>query len=127
MISADPLYQFSPQEIRGRIEATFEQVLSQTRQNSHEFVWKEIRSVEALGQIRMAAMEKFLQDYPLGRQEGRYLNASLPQLPFAGREFDLALCSHFLFLYRWELMSLRSAIRAFFQRILTRLGQSRHR
>ena len=38
VISADPLYQFSPQEIRGRIEATFEQVLSQTRQNSHEFV-----------------------------------------------------------------------------------------
>lgn len=28
-----------------------------------------------------------------------YINASLPALPFANSSFDLALCSHFLFLY----------------------------
>ena len=33
------------------------------------------------------------------RAESRYLDAGLPSLPFADGAFDLALCSHFLFLY----------------------------
>ena len=34
--------------------------------------------------------------------EGRYVDASLPELPFAAGAFDLALSSHFLFLYTEE-------------------------
>ena len=44
-------------------------------------------------------MDEFLADYPLGLEERRYLAASLPSLPFADACFDIALCSHFLFLY----------------------------
>ena len=47
----------------------------------------------------MAAMQEFLDDYDPGRMEGRYVDAELPTLPFADAAFDLALCSHFLFLY----------------------------
>jgi ubiquinone/menaquinone biosynthesis C-methylase UbiE len=47
----------------------------------------------------MGAMTAFLDDYDRGRDEGRYLNAGLPSLPFEDGAFDLALCSHFLFLY----------------------------
>jgi hypothetical protein len=36
-------------------------------------------------------------------QEGRYLAESLPSLPFRDNEFELALCSHFLFLYTEQL------------------------
>jgi hypothetical protein len=99
VVSVDPLYRFSVQEIRERIAATFGVVLEQTRKNAQEFVWRKIRSVEELGQVRLAAMEEFLADYPRGRIEGRYREASLPALPFNNGEFDLALCSHFLFLY----------------------------
>jgi ubiquinone/menaquinone biosynthesis C-methylase UbiE len=74
-------------------------VLKQTRQNYSEFNWTEIRSVEELGRQRMAAMQRFLNDYDAGRNCGRYLVAELPSLPFEDQEFDLALCSHFLFLY----------------------------
>ncbi len=35
----------------------------------------------------------------MGRAEGRYIDAELPVLPFDDGAFDLALCSHFLFLY----------------------------
>ena len=55
--------------------------------------------MEELGQLRMAAMEEFLLDYDRGKAEGRYVNAELPNLPFQDHIFDLALCSHFLFLY----------------------------
>ncbi len=105
VVSVDPLYRFSAEEIRQRIGETFDTVMEQSRQNADEFIWGDIHSVEELGQLRMAAMEEFLSDFSRGRQEGRYREAGLPQLPFGTAEFDLALCSHFLFLYS-KLLSL---------------------
>jgi hypothetical protein len=105
VVSVDPLYRFSAEDIRQRIGETFGTVMEQTRQNTAEFIWGHIHSVEELGRLRMSAMEEFLSDFSRGREEGRYREAGLPRLPFATGEFDLALCSHFLFLYS-ELLSL---------------------
>ncbi len=60
-------------------------------------------SPERLGEVRLAAMSRFLQDYEVGKTNGRYQPISLPHLPFADGEFGLALCSHFLFLYSEQL------------------------
>ncbi|QBG47648.1 class I SAM-dependent methyltransferase [Verrucomicrobia bacterium S94] len=99
VISIDPIYRFSAEEIRERINETYDTVMEQTRNNRQEFVWKNIRSPEELGKIRMEAMHAFLSDYPNGKEAGRYIAGMLPELPFADGSFDLALCSHFLFLY----------------------------
>jgi hypothetical protein len=99
VVSFDPLYRFDASQIRERIAATRDHVLEQTRQNAGEFVWDMIPSVAHLDRVRMAAMQAFLDDYGAGAREGRYVAAALPALPFADRAFDLALCSHFLFLY----------------------------
>lgn len=102
--SFDPLYGFDRSQIEARISATYDQVLAQTRLNAHEFVWGGgIGNVEELGRVRMAAMQAFLDDYDSGKRDGRYVAASLPTLPFADNAFDLALCSHFLFLYSAQL------------------------
>ena len=104
VISCDPLYRFEKPQIQERIAATFAQIMEQTRRNAHEFVWgDDIRTVEELGRVRMSAMQAFLDDYESGRAQGRYLDAELPRLPFADAAFDLALCSHFLFLYSRQL------------------------
>lgn len=47
----------------------------------------------------MKAMNHFLSDYESGEREGRYQPYSLPHLPYGDKEFDMALCSHFLFLF----------------------------
>ena len=99
VISADPLYQSSAAEIRARIAETAETIAEQTRRNADEFVWTQFRSVDELVGARLEAMGDFLSDFPQGRQTGRYVVAALPRLPFADASFDLALCSHFLFLY----------------------------
>lgn len=101
--SCDPLYQWTMEQIRERIRLTSEAVLEQTRRNQHDFVWTSIRTVEELHRLRMLAMNAFLGDYERGKAEGRYLEATLPSLPFKDGVFDLALCSHFLFLYSDQL------------------------
>jgi hypothetical protein len=53
----------------------------------------------------MSAMRQFLKDLPLGIQQKRYITSELLVLPFDIKQFDLALCSHFLFLYS-DLLSL---------------------
>src|SRR5262249_11358302 len=88
---------------RDRIAETCDQVLEQTRRNLQEFVWETIRSADELSRLRMGAMQAFLDDYESGKQQGRYIDAELPTLPFPDRSFDLALCSHFLFLYTGHL------------------------
>jgi len=94
IVSVDPVYAFSSEQIKERIDATFALVLEQTAGNSDEFLWETIPSVEELGRVRMSAMTEFLQDFKQGRAEGRYVAGSLPRLPFRNREFDLVLCSH---------------------------------
>ena len=103
MISTDPLYAFSSEAIRGRIDASFDAILEQFPGASADYVWDEIRSPEHLGRVRMAAMEDFLNDLPRGAREGRYVAAALPRLPFPDGTFDLAICSHLLFTYSDQL------------------------
>lgn len=99
VVSADPIYQFNTEQIKGRIDEVYPQVMGQVSENKRDYVWKNIPDVETLGQIRMNAMQTFLGDYELGKNSGRYINASLPHLPFEDDTFELALCSHYLFLY----------------------------
>jgi len=102
-VSVDPLYAFSPAAIRHRIDRTFATVLRETRNNKDEFIWENIRSVDELGRVRMAAMNDFLADFPQGKSAGRYVPEAMPALSFADASFDLALCSHLLFLYSEQL------------------------
>ncbi|HKH12275.1 MAG TPA: hypothetical protein VKA73_14130 [Rubrobacter sp.] len=44
-------------------------------------------------------MDRFLEDLPVDLEEGRYVDDALPHLRFGDDDFDLALCSHLLFLY----------------------------
>jgi hypothetical protein len=99
VISCDPIYQFSADGIAQRIQATYQTVIDGVKANQENYVWQDIQSPEELGRIRMVAMQEFLEDLPLGIQQGRYITSELPILPFETKQFDLALCSHFLFTY----------------------------
>lgn len=99
IVSVDPIYSFDTSQIRSRIAGTYETVMAQMHKNQDDYVWKDIPSVEHLGKIRMSAMEDFLADFGTGKQDGRYVTGELPSLPFESGQFDIALSSHFLFLY----------------------------
>ncbi len=99
VVSVDPVYAFSAEQIESRIAETYEVVMEQMQKNQGDYVWRGISSIEQLGNVRMSAMEDFLADFNAGKQEGRYILGELPSLPFESEEFDIALSSHFLFLY----------------------------
>jgi hypothetical protein len=111
VISIDPIYQFSQQQISQRIDDVYDEVLTQVRANRSDFNWETIRTPAHLGEIRLKAMKCFLDDYGLGLEQNRYQNQSLPSLNFADKQFDLALCSHYLFLYS-DHLSLEHHIKA---------------
>ena len=99
VVSADPVYRFTVEQIRSRVREVHPEIMTEVSKNHGDYVWESIRDVEHLGHVRMEAMELFFDDYEQGKQTGRYINASLPELPFENKTFDLALCSHYLFLY----------------------------
>ena len=97
--SIDPIYQFTKKEIGARIDATSSVVSEQLKKNQDDFVWKKIKSVDELVDIRLGAMSNFIKDYENGKNKKRYIYNELPKLSFKDSSFDLVLSSHFLFLY----------------------------
>jgi SAM-dependent methyltransferase len=99
VVSCDPIYGFSAAQIERRVHETYDTIMEELCPNVDSYIWDTFGSPEGLGRARMRSMQTFLADYERGKQEGRYINASLPALPFPDKMFDLALCSHLLFLY----------------------------
>jgi hypothetical protein len=98
--SFDPIYGFSAQELRSRINEVRDIIIAQMRENSENYVWDRIKDVNELEKIRMSAMEIFLADFEKGKAEGRYICHELPErLSCEDMCFDIGLSSHFLLMY----------------------------
>lgn len=100
IISIDPIYEFTAEQVKKRIDETSLEVIKQMHENENSFVWNVIRSVDHLQKIRMDAMQVFLLDFEKGLQEKRYVADALPnRTSFENDAFQLGLSSHFLLLY----------------------------
>ncbi|MBD2210025.1 SAM-dependent methyltransferase [Nostoc linckia FACHB-104] len=99
VISVDPLYQFSAKEILARFNEVIDFIIDQVKATPNDWVWSYHKSPEDLRQNRVKVIEKFIADYEKGKQNHRYIIGELPSLNYQNQEFNLALCSHFLFLY----------------------------
>lgn len=98
--SFDPIYQFSGESLRKRIEEARIIVMEQMQANIDNYVWTNIKSLEELEDTRMSAMKLFLSDYEKGREEKRYICHEFPnRIPFESDTFDIGLSSHFLLMY----------------------------
>ncbi|MCE2475299.1 MAG: hypothetical protein J4F47_06925 [Alphaproteobacteria bacterium] len=88
----------------GRLLADAEQQIGPAlTAERHRFVWDFCGDTSRLLTTRRQAAERFFTDYSRGGGSGWYVCGELPRLPFATSSFDLALCSHLLFLYSREL------------------------
>lgn len=97
--SIDPIYQFSAIEVLERFYQVVDDVINQVRASSDDYVWSYHQSPDDLRSNRVQVINKFIDDYDKGKQERRYQMEALPKLRFKDDKYDIALCSHFLFLY----------------------------
>jgi hypothetical protein len=67
IISIDPIYKYTDDEIQKRINETFEDMIKQAEENKDKFIWRQIKSTKELADIRMSAMKMFLNDYETGK------------------------------------------------------------
>jgi hypothetical protein len=99
VVSVDPLYAFSAIDIERRFYAVADNIVQQVKATPDDWVWTYHDSPDHLRENRVRALTQFLADYQTGKADGRYAIGELPKLDCRDNQFDLALCSHFLFLY----------------------------
>ncbi|WAL58976.1 class I SAM-dependent methyltransferase [Thermocoleostomius sinensis] len=97
--SIDPVYKFSGEEIYRQFDHVLDTIIDQVIATPNDWIWSYHRSPNDLRRNRIQAIQRFISDYQHGKQAGRYQVGSLPSLTFKDDQFDLALCSHLLFLY----------------------------
>lgn len=96
-VAADPLYELTNEVIARRFEETVSPMRAAMQEARERFNWKTYGSATALEALRREALRLFLEDR--ARAAERYVAGGLPALPFAEKQFGLALVSHLLFLY----------------------------
>lgn len=98
--SYDIVYQFSKEELKKRIEEVRGVVMEQMAENMNNYVWKNIKCLDELEEVRMSAMNLFLEDFEKGKVEGRYIYHNLPErINAVDNTYDIGLSSHFLLMY----------------------------
>ncbi len=98
--SLDPIYQFSKDDLKKRIDETKDTVMKQMKENQNNFIWTSIKNLDELERVRMNAMSSFINDFEIGKKQDRYVPHELPEkTSFKEQTFDLGLSSHFLILY----------------------------
>lgn len=98
-VSIDPIYQFAEHQLQARFQDTYNNIRTQLREKQDDFVWEYYENHDQVCNDRFQSMTLFLKDFDKGKKEKRYITGSLPDLPLFEGTFELAVCSHFLFLY----------------------------
>ncbi|NQW49490.1 MAG: hypothetical protein HQ464_17150 [Planctomycetes bacterium] len=95
VIGCDPMYAMPIEQTLKIGKDHIDECIAQIEQAPDNF---DIRDMKKFRKDKYDALESFSNDYPSGKGT-RYFGASLPNLPFGDRQFDLVLSSHFLFCY----------------------------
>ena len=99
VVSVDPLYAFTAAEIERQFYAIADLMIERIRATPDDWVWSYHKSPDDLRKHRRQVMMKFVADFETAKTGGRYVVGELPNLDFEDNRFELALCSHFLFIY----------------------------
>jgi hypothetical protein len=97
--ACDIMYNLSADELIERCKKDIQHVFEKFDEVEHLYVWKYYKSKDEVIALRNKALKLFAEDFSAGFKEKRYVDAELPQLPFADKSFSFVLSGNFLFLY----------------------------
>ncbi len=99
VVACDVLYGLPPEELVWKGEKDIKLIYDKVGEVSHLYVWDYYKDRDDLITMRKKALALFADDIASDGSARRYVQASLPRLPFADETFSLVLSGHFLFLY----------------------------
>lgn len=117
VVAVDPLYRCTPHALATQVQLDYSTVTAQMRATPALFRLRSFPSLEAAETDRRAAARRFIEDYKVHAEHGRYVGGALPLLPFLDEAFDLVLCAHLLFVdarrfdFAWHLAACRELAR----------------
>jgi hypothetical protein len=117
VISCDPIYALSKLEIEQRINETRRLCTEELNTIKENYGFNAFKVHNDVMNLRFSAMDVFLDDYEKGKDEQRYVFTELPKLTIDSDQFQIALCSNFLFTYthiltlKFHLDSIREMVR----------------
>ena len=97
--ACDMLYNLPVRELEEKGNRDIALIGQKLEETAHLFRWNYYGDKNRHMGHRVAALSRFVADYPAGVEKGRYVRAELPHLPFADNSFALVISSHFFFLY----------------------------
>ncbi|MEU7041112.1 class I SAM-dependent methyltransferase [Streptomyces varsoviensis] len=100
-VAVDPQYGVGRAELGKLVEREIAHKHAFMTENAAKFVWSWFGDAERYTRLRTEAARTFAAD--LRARPERYVEGSLPSLPFPERSFDLVLSSHLLFSYGAQL------------------------
>lgn len=98
-VAVDPMFGRPAADLLKVGEKDVNHVMESVSKAPGLFSWSFYPTPQALRSYRMTALSRFVHDYSTPGAEERYVNASLPDLPFDDESFDITLSGHFLFTY----------------------------
>lgn len=97
IISVDPAYAMPQDQLQAYFTTGFNNFIEQIQASPSHFVWQDYHSLNNFAKLREKMLRDFIADFEIGKSEGRYIANALPKLNFTDQQFELALCSYFLF------------------------------
>ena len=97
--ATDLLYDLEKGTLVDKTREDIKYIFSKFDDVSHQYRWTYYKSKEDVISHRKMALDLFAKDFSDNYGSDRYRKVKLPCLPFSDNQFNLVLCSHFLFLY----------------------------
>ncbi|TVY00451.1 class I SAM-dependent methyltransferase [Cohnella terricola] len=98
-VAVDPFYDGLSEQVIADGYKEIEVSSAKIAAMANSYDWSFYGSPENHRRIRESSMDLFAEHFRNETTRSRYYAASLPNLPFEDDTFQLAVCSHFLFLY----------------------------
>ena len=99
-MQASPHYGYKPEALVARAAADRRRAEHYVREHPGEYAWTFFAGLADYRERRSSGPGGVRRDYET--HPGRYVQASLPALPFADDAFDLVLSSHLLFAVAYQ-------------------------
>lgn len=97
VISCDATYALSEDKMHPSAQHFLQETVSYLKANPNRLKESSTTTVNRVIDLWEKTEKTFLQDYALGKAQNRYQSLQLPRLPYATNQFDLTLCTDFIF------------------------------